>query len=162
MLQGLMQTTGEGVDFTVLYRQLSSFDTPSPPSAAGGAGAHLVLEALEEGGMEGGCFYEPLREETRAQWLAWCESYVSRLQADGRDNAERRAEQRATSPKFVARNWMLVTAYEAAYEGDYSVIAELQELLRAPYEEQSAALSKKYYRKAPAWAREMPGVKFMS
>lgn len=155
-LQGLMQTTGEGVDFTLLYRQLSSFDLPR----AAEAGA-VVMAALEED-VPGGCFYAPLREESRAHWTAWCESYAARLQADGRDNAERRAEQRATSPKFVPRNWMLVRAYEAAYDGDYSIIEELQQLLRSPYDEQTQDLSTKYYRRAPAWAQEMPGVKFMS
>ena len=119
------------------------------------------MAALEKT-VPGGCFYAPLREDNRVQWTTWCEEYVARLQADGRDSAERRAEQQAASPKFVPRNWMLVTAYEAAYEGDYSVIEELQHLLRAPYDEQTPELSKRYYRKAPAWAQEMPGVKFMS
>ena len=153
-LQGLMQTTGEGVDFTLLYRQLGSFDTPAVGDET--AAGVVVEEALA------GVFYVALHSETKPQWASWCAKYAARLIADGRDSAERRAEQCATSPKFVARNWMLVTAYEAAYDGDYSVIAELQELLRSPYDEQSEAMSKKYYRKTPAWAQEMPGVKFMS
>eukprot|EP01043_Picozoa_sp_COSAG02_P033096 COSAG02_NODE_2243_length_9392_cov_12.624449_10_plen_610_part_00 len=157
-LQGLMQTTGEGVDFTLLYRQLSSFDLQQDDDTEAGA----VIMAVLEDGVPGGCFYAPLHEESRAQWTAWCESYAARLRADARDNAERRAEQSATSPKFVPRNWMLVRAYEAAYDGDYSIIEELQQLLRAPYDEQTSELSKKYYRRAPAWAQEMPGVKFMS
>jgi len=169
-LQGLMQSTAEGVDFTVLHRQLGSFDTPADGDA------NVILSALEP------CFYTELGDESRAAWSGWCEQYLARLEADARDSTERRAEQNAASPKFVPRNWMLTTAYEAAEEGaswtsdlachsasiylgmtsltrgprgslpgDYSVIEELQALFRTPYEEHSDALSRKYFRRTPAW-----------
>ena len=40
------------------------------------------------------------------------------------------------SPKYVPREWMLVEAYSAAAAGDHTVVHRLQELFRAPYDEQ--------------------------
>lgn len=43
---------------------------------------------------------------------------------------------RAISPKYVPREWMLVRAYTAAYEGDLSLVRELHALFDQPYSEQ--------------------------
>ncbi len=63
----------------------------------------------------------------------------------------------------------------SAEQGDYSIIEELMTLLQNPYDlDQSSfssmantegvrlAMEEKYYRKTPPWARNMPGVTFMS
>ena len=39
-------------------------------------------------------------------------------------------------PRYVPREWILVEAYEKAAEGDYSLVKELLELFRRPYDEQ--------------------------
>jgi len=95
-------------------------------------------------------------------WLRWLERYLSRIQRDGRDADERRREQDAANPRYVLRNWMAALAYEKAAEGDYSVIEELTELLRRPYEDQAPEQREKWSRRAPKWARSMPGVAFLS
>lgn len=51
--------------------------------------------------------------------------YALRLHTDGRPSAERQAEMRLASPKYVPREWMLVQAYRAAQEGDYAVLETL-------------------------------------
>lgn len=57
---------------------------------------------------------------------------------------------------------MSILAYEQAAVGDYSIIEELQEVLKYPYEENTPEMSEKYYRKTPKWATNMPGATFMS
>lgn len=44
---------------------------------------------------------------------------------------------------------MLVSAYEAASRGDYSLVHELHHLFERPYERQTDELHKAYFRKAP-------------
>jgi len=68
---------------------------------------------------------------------------------------------RRTSPKYVPREWMLVAAYDAANNGDYSVMKELAALFSEPFAEQPT-FAEKYYRKAPAGSAEKGGTAFMS
>jgi uncharacterized protein YdiU (UPF0061 family) len=84
------------------------------------------------------------------------------VQTDCRTEEERRTEQNLNNPKYIFRNWMGVLAYERAEEGDFSVINELEALLKSPYDEQSEEMSKKWYAKAPTWAQGMPGSAFLS
>jgi len=58
---------------------------------------------------------------------------------------------------------MLVEAYTAAKEiNDYDQVKELFALTSAPYEEGSAELAAKYYRRAPDAALLAGGTAFMS
>lgn len=62
----------------------------------------------------------------------------------------------------LGRNWMGAMAYEKAEDGDFSVIEELQTLLRDPYSEHSAEMTQKWYTGTPLWAKSLPGVAFFS
>lgn len=63
---------------------------------------------------------------------------------------------------------MAVLAYEKAADGDYSVVAELSDLLSDPYDSLGSASSvsvsdkDKWFVKTPIWAKSMPGAEFMS
>ncbi len=59
---------------------------------------------------------------------------------------------------------MAVLAYEKAADGDYSVVAELSDLLSDPYDTLGSAssVSDKWFVKTPIWAKSMPGAEFMS
>ena len=61
---------------------------------------------------------------------------------------------------------MAVLAYEKAADGDYSVVAELSDLLSDPYDSLGSASSvsdkDKWFVKTPNWAKSMPGAEFMS
>ncbi len=69
---------------------------------------------------------------------------------------------RRENPKFVAREWMLVEAYEAANAGDLAPLHQLHHLLQHPYEEGPPELAAKYYRTAPRAALSRGGTAFMS
>jgi serine/tyrosine/threonine adenylyltransferase len=64
------------------------------------------------------------------------------------------------NPKYVLRNYMAQLAIDAANKEDYSVIKELNELLKKPYQEQPN--SEKWYAKRPDWAREKIGCSMLS
>ena len=56
---------------------------------------------------------------------------------------------RSTNPKYTWREWLISPAYKAAEEGDFTHIHELQQVLTAPYDEQTEAVEKKYYQRRP-------------
>lgn len=56
---------------------------------------------------------------------------------------------KSVSPKFIPREWMLVSAYEAANKGNFKIINELQILFETPYAEHSIEIITKYYKKSP-------------
>eukprot|EP01050_Picozoa_sp_SAG11_P013212 SAG11_NODE_1530_length_4737_cov_3.232643_1_plen_126_part_00 len=50
-----------------------------------------------------------------------------------------RTQMLAASPKYIPREWLLAEAYNAADQGDHAPLHKLQDLLRHPYVENSAA-----------------------
>ena len=77
-----------------------------------------------------------------------------------RDEAERRAEMRATSPKYVPREWMLAAAYTKAEKGDFSVLHELLEVLTSPFDEHTPEIAAKYYRRPPTELEKKAGLAY--
>ena len=156
MYEDLQQLMAQSrVDFTIFWRQLSHLDDDDIAAAAQGdaAGAMSKLES---------CFYdEHALKRFRGQWGSWLAKYATVVKNEGRNQEERHAEMRRASPKYVPREWMLAKAYEAAEEGDFSVIAELQQLFRNPYDEQPD-LEFKYYICTPSEFRKKAGISYFS
>ncbi len=135
----LMERTA--ADYTLTWRQLSH-----------------ALEGECMGPLSG-IFYKELSGADRADWTTWIEQWRALLVEQGQSPGDAAALMRATSPKYVPREWMLVNAYQAAQKGDFSVMRELYELFLHPYDEQPQ-FEAQYYRKAPAL--NVPGTSFMS
>ncbi len=70
----------------------------------------------------------------------WEHRWRQRLAQEGFDpathGAERRQEMDATNPLFIPRNHQVERAIQAAFQGDYTVFQELNEVLRQPFREQ--------------------------
>ena len=66
-----------------------------------------------------------------------------------------------TSPSIIPRNWMLVLAYEAAEQGDFSVVRELHELFENPYAD-ADKIPCKWLTRSPDWQYGKGGVRYMS
>ena len=64
------------------------------------------------------------------------------------------------NPKYVLRNYMSQLAIDAADKGDYSLIDELYQLLKKPYDEQPKY--QKWFAKRPEWARNKVGCSMLS
>ena len=73
---------------------------------------------------------------------------------------QRKANMNMVNPKFVLRNYMAQIAIDAADEGDFSIVEELFELLKQPYEEQPE--HDKWFAKRPEWARHKVGCSMLS
>ena len=107
-------------------------------------------------------FYKPddIVDSVLEKWHAWMKLYLSRIQDNASSDQERSALMNTVNPKYVLRNYMAQLAIDAADNGDYSLISELYELLKKPYDEQMDA--DKWFAKRPEWARHKVGCSMLS
>ena len=132
------------IDMTLFFRALADLDLAAPSIAT-----------LDE------AFY---REDLRAQYAgdleAWLIGYAARATRDALPAPERRGRMNAANPRYVLRNYMAQEAIDLATAGDESRIAELLEVLRRPYDEQSDRA--RFAVKRPDWARHRVGCSMLS
>lgn len=138
-------------DMTIFFRRLSDFGTHIIEESA-----DALLQPVRE------AFYVPEQlSEARAEPLvAWLRRYRQRLASDASSIEERRERMHAVNPRYVLRNYLAQLAIDKAEAGDPSMISELLELLRRPYDEQPEQAA--YAVKRPDWARQRAGCSMLS
>jgi uncharacterized protein YdiU (UPF0061 family) len=107
-------------------------------------------------------FYSPseLQNGTLSRWRSWFQRYQARLQQGQISDSERRLRMNLVNPKYVLRNYMAQLAINKATNGDFSLITELHELLKRPYDEQPEY--ERWFVKRPDWARHKVGCSMLS
>lgn len=135
-------------DMTIFYRNLNKIRK--------GDSAEKVLQAIED------AFYKPeeIKEVIKENWLLWFTNYLERLNLENTSDKERIKNMNSVNPKYVLRNYMAQLAIDAADKEDYSLISELYELLKKPYDEQPEY--EKWFAKRPDWARSKVGCSMLS
>lgn len=135
-------------DMTIFFRNLSNIQKTDSAEAA--------LDKVKE------AFYsdKDLKESILNNWHIWLEHYADRINQESITDAERKEEMNAVNPKYVLRNYMAQLCIDDADKGDYSLLNELFELLKNPYDEQSE--SQKWFAKRPDWARDKVGCSMLS
>ncbi len=103
---------------------------------------------------------EQLTPEVRARINRWLGDYRGRLRSDRMDQEARREAMNAVNPKYVLRNYMAQVAIDKAEQGDHSLVNELLDLLRRPYDEQPNR--EVWAGKRPDWARTRVGCSMLS
>lgn len=103
---------------------------------------------------------EEVKGTTNEAWTKWLTEYQQRLQIEQLGDLSRKEEMNKINPKYVLRNYMAQLAIESADKGDYSIIKELFDLLKKPYDEQKEA--EKWFAKRPDWARHKVGCSMLS
>ena len=116
------------VDFTIFFRELSQ--VPSECSE------------IQKS------FYAPISQQLERRWNDWIHLWRQLLAHEG-ERPEISKRMRQINPKYTWREWLVAPAYQAAKQGDYSLIKELQDVFSCPYEEQSKKTEEKYYRLKP-------------
>ncbi|MES2241065.1 MAG: YdiU family protein [Bacteroidota bacterium] len=134
-------------DMTIFYRNISGFKKENP---------ELGLEIIKD------AFYSSIEQlpEVSESWKKWFESYSQRLQLENESDTERAEKMNQINPKYVLRNYMAQLAIDAADKEDYSLIAELFNLLKNPYSEQKD--QEKWFTRRPEWARNKVGCSMLS
>ena len=138
-------------DMTIFYRRLADIRTSGP-----GADEAQWMDHISE------AYYAPdsLSLNDRKRTGKWLNSYVERVLRDGRSDASRRAAMNQVNPKYVLRNYIAQLAIDKAELGDGSMVMELLDVLRRPYDEQPEF--ERYAEKRPEWARHRAGCSMLS
>jgi uncharacterized protein YdiU (UPF0061 family) len=141
------------IDFTIFFRRLA--DVKSDP-VAGDSPDDALFATMRD------AYYDPsgLGHVDRSRLLVWLRRYVTRVREDGRPDDERRRAMNAVNPKYVLRNYVAQLAIDAAERGDLTVLHELFEVLRHPFDEQPG--HEHFAAKRPEWARNRPGCSMLS
>src|SRR5690606_16628635 len=107
-------------------------------------------------------FYNPteLTDTVKQRWNAWFKRYAKRLKDEDLTDAQRKVQMDAVNPKYVLRNYMSQLAIDKADQEDYSLIDELFQLVKRPYDEQPE--HQKWFAKRPEWARLKVGSSMLS
>lgn len=138
-------------DMTIFYRKLANVEFMK---------SDLTDEQLMTPLMD--AYYAPdaLTTSDKTRIYAWLRQYQQRVQQDGTSDKDRRQQMNTVNPKYVLRNYMAQLATDKAEQGDFSLVNELLELLRRPYDEQAEM---KYFAvKRPDWARHRAGCSMLS
>jgi uncharacterized protein YdiU (UPF0061 family) len=137
-------------DFTIFFRDLARVNTETRESSD-----RPLIEIVRA------AFYDPAVPADHEQKLAvWLERYVARVREDGTPDAERRRAMNAVNPKYVLRNYLAQLAIDRAEAGDASLVSELLDVLRRPFDEQPEHV--RFAEKRPDWARHKPGCSMLS
>ncbi|WP_298393343.1 YdiU family protein [Flavobacterium sp.] len=135
-------------DMTIFFRSLSTIKKDTSAKD----GISIVNNA----------FYNPKEIATSIaeNWGNWFGKYINRIGIEENTDAIRKEKMNAVNPKYVLRNYMAQLAIDAANDDDYTIISELHEVLKKPYEEQ--AEFEKWFAKRPEWARIKIGCSMLS
>ena len=142
-------------DMTLFFRGLANVPMGLEPEATDEALLAPLLDA----------YYTPdaLTGDTRARTLAWlrrCGARVRQEKTEGTGAALRKQGMDAVNPKYILRNCLAQVAIDAAEKGDASLVLELLDLLRHPYDEQPER--ERYAARRPDWARDRAGCSMLS
>jgi uncharacterized protein YdiU (UPF0061 family) len=137
-------------DMTIFYRKLAELVMD----------VDLSNEALMLPLMEAYYVSEQVTDDYKERLGLWLKSYIKRVQNSGIADAERRKTMNTANPKYVLRNYLAQLAIDKAEQGDFSMVNELLELLRHPYDEQPDR--EEFALKRPDWARQRAGCSMLS
>ncbi|NQZ54395.1 MAG: YdiU family protein [Piscirickettsiaceae bacterium] len=138
-------------DMTIFYRKLADINTEHSDQSNEDLMAPLMDAYYDT---------DALSTDSINQICDWLRQYQSRVQQDNLSDDIRRHRMNKINPKYVLRNYMAQLAIDKAELGDNSLVNELLELLRRPYDEQPAM--EHYAVKRPDWARDRAGCSMLS
>jgi uncharacterized protein YdiU (UPF0061 family) len=137
-------------DMTIFFRQLAMIPVQES------AGDDALIAPL----MPAWYVPEQLTSGYKTRLLDWLRLYIQRVQRDANPDEARRARMNAVNPKYVLRNYLAQLAIDKAEQGDFSMVNDLLECLRHPYDEQPGR--EEFAEKRPDWARQRPGCSMLS
>ena len=138
-------------DMTIFFRNLAQVPEAAPPTKSERSD-HPLHAAYY--------FPEKRNSDFIQKMNNWLTVYLQRLESDPRNTEERIGQMNLVNPKYVLRNYMAQIAIDQAETGDNTLVAELLEVLRKPYDEQPEY--EKYAVKRPEWARNKAGCSMLS
>lgn len=136
-------------DMTLFYRRLAR--VPAKPAGDRDWFHHLEDAYYQASQLDDGYFQAA---------DAWVAAYRQRLTAGCLSDDLRQEQMDRVNPKYVLRNYLAQLAIDKAEAGDYSLVNELLDVLRRPYDEQPD--NEPHAGKRPEWARHRAGCSMLS
>ena len=141
-------------DMTIFFRRLAMIDVDVKSLR------NTSNETLMAPVMPAYYLPEQLTHEYRTRMGSWLRDYLIRLVKDNTSHETRRRRMNAVNPKYVLRNYLAQLAIDKAEQDDFSLVNELLDVMRYPYDEQSG--KEEFAKKRPEWARHRPGCSMLS
>lgn len=146
--------TANAFDMTMFYRLLA--DLPLADAVLDLEAAELLLKPAQ--------YTEELVSDPSEKLRQWLRAYHQRIAQDvvvhGVTNASRRASMNSVNPKYIFRNYMAQMAIDALETGDDSMLKNILDVIKAPYDEQPEYSD--FFAKRPAWAANKAGCSMLS
>ncbi len=101
-----------------------------------------------------------LSPDYRQRFADWIRLYSQRIRQDNESTESRQQRMNTVNPKYILRNYLSQMAIDKAEAGDFSLIEELLEVMRRPYDEQPD--KQHFAAKRPEWARNKAGCSQLS
>jgi len=141
-------------DFTIFFRNLARLKIDLYTTKA------INLDTLANPLLD--AYYQPEQRTAAYQekFNLWLDQYARRISKDNWTPKTRQKTMNQINPKYVLRNYLCQMAIEQAEQNKYSMIHELMDVMRHPYQEQPQ--NEKFAEKRPEWARSKPGCSMLS
>jgi len=140
-------------DMTIFYRKLALFDIYK-------VSANYSDDQMLEPLLDAYYRIDALTEKYKSAMANWLRQYSIRIQQENTTQANRVQRMNKVNPKYVLRNYLSQQAIDKAELGDFSMVNELLEVMRRPYDEQPE--NEEFAKKRPEWARNKPGCSSLS
>lgn len=138
-------------DMTIFYRKLALLDVDVD---------ELSDEQLIEPLIDAWYRFDAVNESYQSRLINWLRKYILRARKDGTVQIEKKQLMNAVNPKYVLRNYLAQLAIDKAEAGDFSMVNELLEVMRHPYDDQPT--KEEYAGKRPDWAKQKAGCSMLS
>ncbi len=138
-------------DMTIFFRKLAQLDTDNDEISDD----KLLTPLLEAYYVE-----DQLTDTYKSKMVDWLHRYRKRLSENSFSNDARIKLMNSVNPKYVLRNYLAQLAIDKSTEGDHSLVNELLDVMRRPYDEQPE--KERFAQKRPNWARHRPGCSMLS
>ena len=138
------------IDYTLFFRGLSLVGIKEAPLEK------KILPCLEN------AFYttNEIPSPVYLRLNNWIRTYQKRLALDGITPEERKKQMNKINPRYVLRNYLAQTAIDKAENNDFSLVWELLDVMKRPYDDQPG--KENFAEKRPEWARHKPGCSMLS
>lgn len=154
----LVVLTSSEIDQVLFFRDLARVDVDAAADLDVGDAAALdaVLAPLAD------AWYRPeeIVGDVAAGIGSWLVDWARRVRIGGLADDERRRRMDLCNPRFVLRNYLAQEAIDAAEAGDVTLLHELHDVLRRPYDEQPG--KERFAARRPEWARHRAGCSMLS
>jgi uncharacterized protein YdiU (UPF0061 family) len=151
LVAGLYAVLGSAeIDQVIFFRNLAMVPTdPDTP------GADLLAPLAD-------AWYQPaqIAGDVESGLVSWLQAWARRAVAGGLSSEDRRSAMDRLNPRFVLRNYLAQEAIDLAEAGDVSLVEEVLDVMRRPYDEQPGR--ERFAAKRPEWARSKVGCSMLS